>query len=145
MEAHFQTQGYCSVLTQSMGTPRLGIGLQIDRLCACIWERDRGTERFFVCIDCVWEEKNKRDLGSLYQPYIFCFSSVVLFSEVPWWSASEDIRLAGTHTSPVYTNTCMVYTRSYYPIISMISSAEVPISCRAAIQHIGLKQNMLQL
>lgn len=56
----------------------------------------------------------------------------------------------GYSISSVYANTCIinthtVYTHSYYPIIPMISSAEVPVSCRAAIQHIGLKQNMLQL
>lgn len=51
---------------------------------------------------------------------------------------------AHTHTYR-HTNTWSVHTHLYYPIIPMISSAEVLVSCRAAIQHIGLKQNMLQL
>ena len=79
MEAHFQTLGYCSVLTQSMGTLRLGIGLQIDRLCACICERDRGTERFFVCIDCVRGKEQERQRKSISTQYFLFFRGKVVF------------------------------------------------------------------
>lgn len=73
--------------------------------------------------------------------------------EIGVQQATEASQFTGTHmlyvSKQIHYNHTHTHTHSvlasYYPIISMISSAEVLVSCRAAIQHIGLKQNMLQL
>lgn len=68
MEAHFQTLGYCSVLTQSMGTLKLGIGLQIDGMSVC------GQKDFLLHVLTVCRGKRtKTKTESLHQPLDLCF------------------------------------------------------------------------